>query len=45
MIKGDLMKNEDKKSVPMGRRIFAAVLAGLMIFVAVASAVAAMLGV
>ena len=38
------MKNENKKAVPMSHRVLAAVLAGLMIFVAVASVLGYIIG-
>jgi len=44
MIKGVYMKNENKKAVPMSHRVLAGVLAGLMIFVAVAAAVGFIIG-
>ncbi len=45
MIKGDRMKNGEKKSVPMSHRVLAAVLAGMMIFVAVAGVLGYIIGV
>ena len=38
------MKSENKKTVPMSHRVLAAVLAGLMIFVAVASVLGYIIG-
>ena len=38
------MKNENKKPLPMSHRVLAAVLAGLMIFVAVAGVLGYIIG-